>query len=143
MDFTFAQSVPASIRTIALPVLLDTLPPELEPALRDGAKAARFTGKAGQVFDGFVERGGAVHRLALVGVGAATEKERLPLLEKAGAALAAKYLTSGEKELALDLSNSGLSPEQAAAMLLGLRLRSWRYDKYRTCLLYTSPSPRD
>ena len=134
MDFTFAQSVPASIRTIALPVLLDTLPPELEPALRDGAKAARFTGKAGQVFDGFVERGGAVHRLALVGVGAATEKERLPLLEKAGAALAAKYLTSGEKELALDLSNSGLSPEQAAAMLLGLRLRSWRYDKYRTKL---------
>ena len=44
------------------------------------------------------------------------------------AALAAKYVASGEKLLTIDFTGAGLSAEQAAAVLLGARLRSWRYD---------------
>src|SRR5690606_27873122 len=36
--------------------------------------------------------------------------------------------------LAIDFTDSGLSAEQAAAVLLGLRLRAWRHDAYRTKL---------
>ena len=112
----------------------DKLPASIEATVREGASAARFTGKAGQVFETFVEREGRVVRLALTGIGKADDAERLAGLEKAGAALAARFLTAGEAELALDLSGANLSAEQAAALLLGLRLRGWRYDVYRTRL---------
>ncbi len=60
--------------------------------------------------------------------------ERKLHLERAGAALTAKYLVSGETAMVLDLSAAGLSADDAAAVLLGLRLRGWRHDKYRTRL---------
>jgi leucyl aminopeptidase len=112
----------------------DQLPDGVEPAVKEGAEAARFSGKAGQLFESFVERGGKVVRLALAGAGKSDDAERLANLEKAGAALSARFLTSGEKALAFDLSGAGLSAEQAAAVLLGLRLRGWRHDAYRTKL---------
>ena len=97
----------------------DSLPEGIEPALKEGAAAARFAGKTGQVFEAFVERGGRVVRLALAGAGKPDEAERIANLEKTGAALSARFLTAGEKELALDLTGSNLSADQAAALLLG------------------------
>ena len=56
-------------------------------------------------------------------------------LERAGGALTAKYLTSGETALAIDFRrSSGLSAEEAASVLLAARLRAWRHDVYRTKL---------
>jgi len=100
--------------------------------LAEGAKRGRFKGSAGQLVEGFVERGGKVVRVALAGAGEPGAKDRRANLEKAGAALAAKFLTSGESSIALDLSGSDLSAQEAAAVLLGLRLRAWRWDEYRT-----------
>ena len=57
---------------------------------------------------------------------------RQSALERAGAGLAAKYLTSGEGTIALDAG--GLDAEAVASVLTGLRLRAWRYDAYRTKL---------
>ncbi len=37
-----------------------------------------------------------------------------------------------ERHLALDLTDSGLTAERAAALLMGVRLRGWRMDSYRT-----------
>ncbi|MGN6499420.1 MAG: leucyl aminopeptidase, partial [Tsuneonella sp.] len=105
---------------------------ELESALAEGASAARFKGRSGQVFEGFADRGGKVVRAALAGAGEPSDGDRAANLEKAGAALAAKYFASGETALALDLTGSALSAGDAAKVLLGLRLRSWRYDTYRT-----------
>jgi leucyl aminopeptidase len=132
MQISF-QSAPekAGPRLVARVVEQDKLPADLERTLAEGARAARFSGKVGQSFEGFVERGGSVMRVALVGFGAG-EDGRLAALEKAGAALAAKYLTSGEEALALDAE--GLSAEDVAAVLTGLRLRAWRHDVYRTRL---------
>ena len=73
-------------------------------------------------------------RLALAGAGNAGAETRLANLERAGAALAAKYLTSGETTLTLDFAHGGLDAREVAAVLLGLRLRSWRWDTYRTKL---------
>ncbi len=134
MKITFAPSAEASVLLKARIVEQDKLPADLSPAMAKGAQASRFAGKVGQVFEGFQQEGDDVVRLALAGAGKPGGDARLANLEKAGAALATKYLTSGEKALGLDLSDSGLSAREAAAVLAGLRLRSWRWDAYRTKL---------
>ena len=130
MQITFRQAAdPGADRLVARIVEQDKLPDGLERPLAEGAAVARFTGKTGQLFEGFVERDGAVVRVALAGAGNDTDG-RLAALERAGAALAAKYLTSGETALALDAA--GLAPAEVAAALTGLSLRAWRHDAYRT-----------
>jgi len=121
----------AGARLVARVVEQDKLPAGLERAAAEGARAARFTGKTGQVFEHFAERNGDVVREVLAGAGPNGDG-RQAALERAGAALAAKYLTSGETALTLDAS--GLDAEGLASVLTGLRLRSWRHDAYRTKL---------
>lgn len=133
MKISFAAAVPADVRLVAVPVVQDKLPAGLEPLLAEGAAASRFTGKTGQVFEGFATRNGRTVRLALVGIGE-EGSDRPAALERAGAALSARYLTSGEAALALDLSTAALDPAGVAALLLGARLRAWRLDTYRTML---------
>ena len=131
---TATASAPASVRLHARIVNQGEAQSELDPAIADGAQAARFKGSAGQVFEGFAMQDGALARIALAGAGEPDAKGRRLNLEKAGAGLTAKYLTSGESAMVLDLGKAGLSAEDAAAVLLGLRLRGWRHDKYRTKL---------
>jgi len=123
-----------SARLVVRLVNQDAQPGGLENVLAEGARIAKFSGKAGQVFEGFVERGVGVVRAVLAGIGDPEAADRAESLEKAGAALSAKYLTSGETVLTLDFAGSGLSGEQAATLLLAARLRAWRHDAYRTKL---------
>jgi len=138
MKITFRPNVPSADSSI--PRLLvrivdqDNLPAGLSRTDAEGAAAARFSGKTGQVFESFAERDGRVVREVLVGAGKADAEDRTAALEKAGAALSARYLTSGEKALAIDVSGGSLSPAQVASVLLGARLRAWRHDAYRTKL---------
>ncbi|RJY08142.1 leucyl aminopeptidase [Aurantiacibacter aquimixticola] len=135
MDIQFRDSFDSnSPRLVARVIEPGALGEDVPKTVREGAEASRFTGKAGQVFDGFYEAGGKVVRLALVGAGKAGDAGRMAALEKAGAALTAKYLTSGETALAIDVAKSGLSAEETAAVLMGARLRAWRWDEYRTKL---------
>jgi leucyl aminopeptidase len=135
MQIEFISGTPAAATSpIARIVNLDALPADLEAVLVEGARANRFSGKVGQVFEGFVSRDGAVVRVALAGAGASDAADRPAALERAGAALAAKYLASGETALTVDFSASGLGAADVAAVLLGARLRSWRHDAYRTKL---------
>lgn len=133
IQFLDAAASPEA-RLVARLVNQDAVPADLEPVLAEGAKMARFTGKAGQLFEGFAERGGQVVRVALAGIGEASAADRKGAIERAGAALVGKYLTSGETVLALDVTGAGLSAEEAAGALLGAVLRSWRHDVYRTKL---------
>ena len=133
IQFLDASASPAA-RLVARLVNQDAVPADLEPMLAEAAKIARFSGKSGQTFEGFVERNGKVVRVALAGIGASDAQDRMAAIEKAGAALVAKYLTSGETTLTFDLTGAGLSAEEAAGALLGAELRSWRHDAYRTKL---------
>ena len=119
---------------LALLVDQDKLPASLDPVVIEAAKASRFSGKVGQLHESFVSKDGAVVRLALAGMGEAKAKDRIAALERAGAAVTAKYIASGENTVTIDLSGAGLSVPEAAAVVLGARLRGWRYDKYRTKL---------
>jgi leucyl aminopeptidase len=135
MQITFrAAADSSSPRLVARIVDRDKLPADLSRADAEGAAAVRFTGKTGQVFETFAERDGRVVRQALLGIGGNDGEGRLGALERAGAALSAKYLAAGEAAIALDVSDGRLRADEVAALLLGMRLRAWRHDTYRTRL---------
>ncbi|MDJ0978772.1 MAG: leucyl aminopeptidase [Erythrobacter sp.] len=134
MQFLFASAAPTQVRLTARIVNQDDTPDDLDAAVIDGAKAARFIGRAGQVFEHFAMDDGALVRLGLAGAGEVEAEARAANVEKAGGALAAKYVASGETDMILDLGRADLSGEEAARAMLGLRLRSWRYDALRTKL---------
>lgn len=134
MQIHFAAAAPADIRLHARVVNQGQALTGLDPALVEGAAATKFSGRAAQLFEGFASVDGAVKRIALAGLGEADASDRRANCERAGAAITAKYLVSGEAALVLDFSHAALSAVEAAAVLLGLRLRGWRHDAYRTRL---------
>jgi leucyl aminopeptidase len=135
MNIQFLDAAAAApARLVARFVNQDAIPADVEPVLVEGAKASRFSGKAGQIFEGFVERDGKTVRVALAGIGATDAADRKGAVERAGAAVVGKYLTSGETAVTLDLTGAGLSADEAAGVLLGAVLRAWRLDTYRTKL---------
>ena len=133
IQFLDAPQTPAP-RLVARTVDQDALPADLDPVLAEGAKAARFAGKAGQVHEHFISQGGKVVRLALAGLGekSGTGPRRCGREGRRGACR--QVSLSGETALTLDLAGSSLTATETAGFLLGLRLRAWRYDAYRTKL---------
>jgi leucyl aminopeptidase len=134
MNIVFTSPDAARPRLAAHVVAQDALPQGLESLVRQGAAAARFSGKGGQVFEAFTGTADSLTRLALAGYGKPEGAGRTAALERAGAALTAKYLTSGEAAMAIDFTGSGLSADDAVAVLFGAKLRGWRHDVYRTKL---------
>ena len=138
MRIRFADSRPAATHALAITVApgtldgagLSGLPESGRLLARTAASANRFDGETGSVVEFVGETDGVHRRLLLVGVGAKNDYER------AGAALAAKLLVSGEKTLVVDISASasGSPVEAAVSLAFGAVLRSWRHDVYRTRL---------
>jgi len=133
MKVSFAAGGASAPRLVVRVTEQDELPEGLEPAVAEAARAARFSGKLGQIFETFTTEGG-LRRHALVGLGEPTNEGRLQAFERAGAAVTAKYLCSAETKLAFDLADSGATAEEVAALALGAVLRGWRHDVYRTRL---------
>ncbi|GAO53778.1 leucyl aminopeptidase [Novosphingobium sp. MD-1] len=134
MNVVFRPAAQARPRLVATLVPQGAFPAQADAVVRDGAAAARFTGKTGQVFEAFAQGPDGLQRLAFAGIGDGSAADRLSALERAGAALTAKYLTSGETALGIDFTGSGLSAAEAVAVLFGALLRGWRLDVYRTRL---------
>ena len=134
MQILFTDTSPSQTRVSAALVNKGDKPAGLDPVLAEGAEASRFKGTAGQVFEGFASVDGETKRIALVGAGEKGADNRRLNLERAGGAVVAKYLRSGEEALVLDLGGAGLSADEAGAVLLGAKLRSWAHDEYRTKL---------
>ena len=133
MQIQFLSAAPVSApRCIVRVANQDALPADLDPVIAEGARSMRFSGKPAQSFEGFVAQGGAVVRVLLVGLGETGAAGRIGSVERAGALVPIKLLTSGVEEAVLDLTGAGLSADETAAFLLGARLRGWRHDAYRT-----------
>jgi leucyl aminopeptidase len=96
--------------------------------LADALSRQRFDGEAGTTAEHFA--GG--RRVVVVGVGKDAATGDGP--EKLGGNAVARLLTSGEKSAVIDLSGAGYDADAAAKVALGVVLRSWRYDRYRTKL---------
>jgi leucyl aminopeptidase len=131
---------PAATGVLIIPVPKDGLAAVTHGALDaaalatliGGAKASRFEGEAGGIHEAFASGEGGTRRIILSGIGQASEED----LEKAGAAVAARLLTSGETSGVADFSGLAIAPsaEAVARFAAAVALRSWRYDVYRTKL---------
>lgn len=94
------------------------------------AAAQRFEGEAGSIAEHFVAINGTTRRVLLAGTGTQSPVD----CEKAGAALTARLLTSGEAGLIIDLTGTALTTEARNRLISGAVLRAWRHDVYRTKL---------
>jgi leucyl aminopeptidase len=137
ITITFAASAPTAPHCLAIAVPKDGLGAASiagadSALIRAAAAANRFEGEAGSISEHHVAAADGAQRLLLVGVGQGSVED----YEKAGAAIAARLLTSGEVSVVIDLAGLVIKPtaEAVARLAAGVMLRSWRYDIYRTKL---------
>jgi leucyl aminopeptidase len=97
-------------------------------ALGEAVAASRFTGAKGQVLDVLAPQGVAAPRLVLVGAGKKDAFDALAA-EHAGANAYNALKLSGLETLRIELPGGA---DLAARAALGVRLASYRFDKYRT-----------
>ncbi len=136
---SFAASRPEGAYALAIPVRgedavgdrLGTLDAGLRNQVARAAEAQRFEREAGAVMETFVPEGDGVRRLLLVGLGG---QPSAASYEKAGSALSARLLRSGETRLVVDLTGTDLGAGEAAQIGFGAAARSWRHEIYRTKL---------
>ena len=101
----------------------------MEAPLARAAAASRFTGAKGQTLDILAPAGVDAARLVLVGAGKAGELDAIGI-EHAAASAYAAVKASGLTTLRIELPDA--SAEAASRAALGVRLASYRFDKYRT-----------
>ncbi len=137
MRISFADTRPADSQSLAIVAApggvagaaLAILPEATREIVRVAATSNRFDGETAALIEVFGATEGGVKRILVVGSGAKGDYER------AGAALVARLLTSGETRLTIDVSNLGAgASDAAAAIAFGAVLRGWRHDVYRTKL---------
>ncbi len=113
----------------ALGARTETLLGKAAAAVRAAAAAARFKGKAGSSLDLFAPADVAADRLLVVG----TRSDKAGAKNAAmtlGGAVMGRLKGAAAARIAFDLPDA--SPEAAADFALGLRLRAYRFDKYKT-----------
>ncbi|CAI9406026.1 Cytosol aminopeptidase [Pleomorphomonas sp. T1.2MG-36] len=95
--------------------------------------ATGFSGKPGSFLDILAPAGLSAGRLILAGVGAAAEFDDKAALKLGGQVYGKlKELKVKAATVVLETSGGPLSPELGAEFLLGLRLRAYEFDKYKT-----------
>jgi len=136
INLRFAAALPEGSHCVVVLVAKDALAATAVPGdatlIRAAAAASRFEGDAGAVSEHYISHASGAQRLLLVGVGQSSEED----FENAGAAISARLLTSGETQVAVDLTGLAITPSVTAVARLGTGavLRGWRYDAYRTKL---------
>ncbi len=96
------------------------------------AETNRFKGKNGSTLDILAPQGLKVSRLIVVGAGKLSALKDNDFL-KFGGVVAGK-LRSGNNAMTIiaELSTGAMKPDQAAAVASGIRLRAYRFDRYKT-----------
>ena len=97
--------------------------------------ASRFKGRKGETLDILAPKGIDARRIVLLGFGKPADLGTLRL-QRIGGSLAAHLNRAGETTatVAVDVLADGspAMPAVAANLAYGARLRTWRFDKYRT-----------
>lgn len=128
MDIEFvAAGAPLSPKTALARIVYEGA--ALEGVLGQAAAASRFTGAKGQTLDVLAPSGVDAARLILVGLGKSESVDALAIEHAAASAYGAIKI-SGLATLRIELPDA--QSKLAASAALGVRLASYRFDKYRT-----------
>jgi leucyl aminopeptidase len=100
--------------------------------VKRAAATSRFKGKSGSALDLLEPEGIKIQRLIVIGTGKASELKPRDFL-KFGGALAGK-LNGGSAAVTViaELPDGAMQPDRAAAVAAGIRLRAYKFDRYKT-----------
>ncbi|MGJ5067477.1 leucyl aminopeptidase [Bradyrhizobium oligotrophicum] len=100
--------------------------------IKRAAGAARFKGKDGAVLDLLAPEGIKIQRLIVIGIGKGSDLKDKDFL-KYGGTLAGKLNAGTEAVTVLaELPSGPLLPDQVSSLAAGIRLRAYRFDRYKT-----------
>jgi len=106
----------------------------LDPAgdlIKRAAEAERFKGKQGATLEIVAPAGLAAPRLVVVGVGKVKDLKSESWVKLGGVAMGT-VSSAPEATIIADLPGGAPKPERVADMALGLRLRAYTFDRYKT-----------
>jgi leucyl aminopeptidase len=136
-DITFARSAKATGGTAIVFKTSDadgwSGAETVDPAglLPRAARIAKFKGKFGTKLDLIAPQGSALDRLVAIGLGKAGEITRHDWI-KAGGVVAAALNGAEKATIHLDVPGLVVTGEQAADVVLGMMLRNYRFDRYKS-----------
>jgi len=100
--------------------------------LRRAAAADRFTGKNGSSLDIIAPAGLDLPRLIVVGTGKERELKDRDLVKLGGVAMGRIPAAGGQATILAEFGSGPLKAEQIADLVLGARLRAYKFDRYKT-----------
>lgn len=100
--------------------------------LARAAAADRFEGKSGSSLDLLAPAGVAAARVIVVGVGKAQDLKPLDWLKLGGTVMGKLPASAKDVSIVVELPAGEVAPEAAAEIALGLRLRGYAFDRYKT-----------
>jgi leucyl aminopeptidase len=106
----------------------------LDPAgdlIKRAAEAERFKGKHGSTLEIVAPAGLAAPRLVAVGVGKVKDLKSESWVKLGGVAMGT-VSSASEATIIADLPGGAPKPERVADMALGMRLRAYTFDRYKT-----------
>ncbi|MBW7968250.1 leucyl aminopeptidase [Bradyrhizobium sp. BR 10289] len=100
--------------------------------VKRAASAAGFKGKTGAALDILAPEGLKAARLVVIGAGKAANLKANDFLKFGG--VAASKLSAGSAAMTIiaELPDGAMASEQAVAIASGLRLRAYKFDRYKT-----------
>src|ERR1700723_2536358 len=96
------------------------------------ADTNRFKGKSGSTLDILAPQGLKVSRLIVVGVGKLSALKDNDFLKLGGAAAGKLRAGNDAVTIIAELPAGAMKPDQAAAVASGVRLRAYKFDRYKT-----------
>jgi leucyl aminopeptidase len=100
--------------------------------IKRAASANQFKGKSGSTLDFLAPEGVKASRLIVVGTGKLSELKDKDFLKLGGAAAGKLRPGSDAVTIMAELPTGAMKPDQAAAVASGVRLRAYKFDRYKT-----------
>jgi leucyl aminopeptidase len=96
------------------------------------ASANQFKGKSGTALDILAPDGIKIQRLIVVGTGKRSELKDKDFLKLGGVVAGKLNAASATATILAELPGGAIEPAQAAAIAAGVRLRAYKFDRYKT-----------
>ena len=100
--------------------------------VKRAADTSQFKGKSLATLDVLAPQGLKVARLIVVGAGKLSALKDNDFLKLGGAAAGKLRAGNGAVTIIAELPSGAMTPEQAAAVASGIRLRAYKFDRYKT-----------
>jgi leucyl aminopeptidase len=96
------------------------------------AETGHFKGKSGSALDILAPQGLKASRLIVVGTGKPSSLKDNDFFKLGGAAAGKLRAGGGAVTIIAELSDGAMKPDQVAAVASGVRLRAYKFDRYKT-----------